>query len=264
MAFPEVDRVIYEKNPLEEVICQLRFPPILKVETDTPADFQERIREQFPFYQMKGIGKLPGVSDDLAKMLALDFPILPSGKAHEFKSRDEKWKFSLTKTFIALSCSQYQRWEDFKSHLTAPLLALEELYKPNFYTRLGLRYRDVIRRSSLSLNGVDWPELLRPWVTGVASQPEIADDIQEIEGVFLAALPESMGAVRVRHGVAVDEASKEQCYLIDADFFDETQTELSYAVHKLDHLNRQSRYLFRWCITDRLHQAMGPRPIEPG
>jgi hypothetical protein len=26
MAFPEVRRVVYEINPLEEVICQLRFP----------------------------------------------------------------------------------------------------------------------------------------------------------------------------------------------------------------------------------------------
>jgi len=32
MPFPEVKRVIYEHNPLDKVICQLRFPPILRIE----------------------------------------------------------------------------------------------------------------------------------------------------------------------------------------------------------------------------------------
>jgi len=262
MAFPEAERVIYEKNPLEEVICQLRFPPILKIDSETPTEFQECIRNQYPLYQTKSIGKLPaGLPDDLAKILAVDFSILPTGKAHEFVSRDEKWRLSLTKTFLALSCSQYRRWEDFKEHLQRPLLALEGIYKPAFYTRLGLRYRDVIRRSVLSLGEAAWSELLQPWIAGAIAQPEIADDIQENEAAFLAKLPDNQGSVRVRHGIALDEATKERCYLIDADFFDEAQTETPHAVDKLDYLNRQSRYLFRWCISDRLHQAMVPRAI---
>ena len=40
MAPPEAEWVIYETNPLHEVICQVRFPRILKLETETPIEFQ--------------------------------------------------------------------------------------------------------------------------------------------------------------------------------------------------------------------------------
>lgn len=260
MSLPEVDRVIYEKNPLDEVICQVRFPTILKIEADLPAAFQERIRSRYPLYKTRPIGKLPaGLPEDLANLLAVDFPLLPSGKAHEFSSADKEWKVSLTKEFLALSCARYERWEAFKDHLREPLLALEEIYRPTFYSRIGLRYRDVIRRSVLGLD-MEWSELLQPWIAGIIAKPEIAGQTQELSGEFVLRLL-SHGMVRVRHGLALDDARQEQCYLIDADFFDDAQTEPSHAFGKFDHLNRQSRYLFRWCIRDRLHQAMQPRPL---
>ena len=40
----------YEKTLAHEVICQLRFPTILTINNVEPADFQERIREDFPQY----------------------------------------------------------------------------------------------------------------------------------------------------------------------------------------------------------------------
>jgi hypothetical protein len=40
MEFPEAERVIYSRNPLAEVACQLRFPRILALDERIPADFQ--------------------------------------------------------------------------------------------------------------------------------------------------------------------------------------------------------------------------------
>ena len=48
MPFPEVERVIYARNPLDQVVCQLRFPPILKIDAEIPAGFQDRVREDYP------------------------------------------------------------------------------------------------------------------------------------------------------------------------------------------------------------------------
>ncbi|MCH7755956.1 TIGR04255 family protein, partial [candidate division KSB1 bacterium] len=53
MPFPEVKRVIYKKNPLDRVICQLRFSPILKIDAEIPAEFQDMIRADFPNYSEK-------------------------------------------------------------------------------------------------------------------------------------------------------------------------------------------------------------------
>ena len=44
---------IYEKHQLVETICQLRFPTILSIDAKEPADFQDRIRADFPRYHLQ-------------------------------------------------------------------------------------------------------------------------------------------------------------------------------------------------------------------
>ena len=42
--FSTEERCVYEKNQLEQVICQLRFPEILAIGAEAPVAFQEAIR----------------------------------------------------------------------------------------------------------------------------------------------------------------------------------------------------------------------------
>ena len=51
--FSNEPRCHYHKNTLGEVICQLRFPQILSIETNVPAQFQEAIRDIFPLYSCR-------------------------------------------------------------------------------------------------------------------------------------------------------------------------------------------------------------------
>jgi len=262
MAFPDANRVIYERNPLEEVICQIRFPTILKIDAESPAAFQEGVRGRFPFYKSKPTLKLPAnVPPDLAAMLARDLPLGMGQTAHEFTSRDEKWTLTLTRDFLALTCRTYRRWEEFKEHLSVPLETLQACYAPSFFTRIGLRYRDVIRRSVLGLEGVGWGELLKPWIAGALHSGGVAEDVEHTAGEICIRLPDGRSRVRAHHGIAMDETTKEACYVIDADFFNEQQTEPTDALHCLDFLNHQSRLFFRWCIEDHLHRVMGPQPV---
>ena len=46
--FSNQPRKFYRRSPLIEVICQLRFPDILKIEAHEPADFQDAIRQVYP------------------------------------------------------------------------------------------------------------------------------------------------------------------------------------------------------------------------
>ena len=167
MPFPEVERVIYTTNLIDEVICQFRFPPVLRIDSGPPADFQDRIRDRFPLYRVKAnVPFISGIPDNLAPMLkGVSFG--QTTHVHEFISKDEKWILSLAAESISLRCRQYERWENFKDYFRVPILALEELYRPSFYSRVGLRYRDLICRSKVDLSGVKWDELLQPWITGV-------------------------------------------------------------------------------------------------
>ena len=41
------DRVLYDKNPLESVICQVKFPTILRVDSELPSAFKTGYGKRF-------------------------------------------------------------------------------------------------------------------------------------------------------------------------------------------------------------------------
>jgi uncharacterized protein (TIGR04255 family) len=261
MAFPEVPRVIYEKNPLEEVICQLRYPTILKIDAESPVAYQEQIRADYPYYERKPAFKFPlGLPPDVAQMVVSNLSF-GGQDSHDFSSRDRFWDLKLNRDFIALTCRSYSRWEDFCQRLVGPFGALTAQYQPSFFTRIGLRYRNVIRPSRLQLQGHPWNELLQPWVSGVLGSSDAAGDVEIMGTTTLIRLPDEVGKTQVSFGLALDQTTNENVFIIDADFFTEQQTDASDVFKRLDAFHRQAGFLFHWCITDRLHEAMGPRAV---
>lgn len=263
MPFPDSPRVIYARNPLIEVLCQLRFPTILRIDSELPTAFQERIREAYPHFAENQLTELrvdlPPEVVQLSKGAIP--PTLRAGKAsYDFISANEQWKVVLNRDFLALSTVKYSRWEDFKAQLQGPLQAFTEIYFPAFFSRIGLRYRDVIRRSQLGLDEVPWAELLQPHIAGELASGEVASCITGVAKQIQLRLPDGAGEALMQHGF-VQHQEGEICYLIDSDFSISENTEVSNAIQKLDSFNQTSRRLFRWCITERLHRAMEPRPI---
>ena len=260
MPFPDSQRIIYAQNPLDEVICQLRFPPILKIETEVPAAFQEALRKEYPlFQQQKAALQAPALPEQISQMLASLIP-QPAAKAYEFSSADERWKVTLSRDFLALTCSRYERWEDFKAHLATAEEALLNLYAPAFFVRIGLRYRNVILRSKLGLKDASWRELLQPQVAGLLNS-EIAAEIDGVGNQISLRLQQYEAQVTIQHGTAKVQDTQEECYYIDADFSTNRKTNIAEANDILDFFNRQSGKLFRWFISDRLHRAMEPAAV---
>jgi uncharacterized protein (TIGR04255 family) len=253
MPFPPSKRVFYGKNPLEEVVCQLRFPPILRIDAEAPVTFQERVRSVFPLYQ-RGVNPAP---------LGLPFPpeLMQAlagggGVSHEFSSADRVWKLSLTRDFLALTTRDYKEWPDFKAKMREPLDALVAVYAPAFFVRVGLRYRDRIDRERFGLAGVDWRELLRAEALGELADRSIGPHVQHVLRELLVNLTESAGQVRIVHGLQRD--GEKLTYIIDSDFFTEQQAETKEVGNVLDAFNRRAGNLFRWYITQRLDRAMEP------
>ena len=48
--FSQEERCIYGRNQIMEVICQLRFPDILRIEAQEPFEFQDAVRGAYPQY----------------------------------------------------------------------------------------------------------------------------------------------------------------------------------------------------------------------
>ena len=263
MTFPDAPRVVYKKNPLDKVICQLRFPPILRIDTKVPDEFQERIQDGFPEFMEKAEIKLPifksAQKDTPAEVLQ---SITPMGnKNYEFSSEDKVWTINLTRTFIALSTKEYKRREDFRTHLDAPLQAFIEIYKPSAFSRVGLRYIDIIRRSELNLNDMPWSELLKPHALWLLGSSEVNKNIRTFQAQCEIELEDKTSIARVMTGLVDGQESDEECFMIDTDFYTTKKTATTDVDSKLDYFHIRGSRLIQWLITEQLHKAMEPEEL---
>lgn len=263
MPFPDSPRVIYRKNPLAEVICQLKFPPILRIDSELPSGFQDRIRADYPLYterRQTPAGVPPNVHPEVIKLIQ-SIGSQASSAHHNFGSGDSSWTVTLTRDFLALKTTAYRRWEEFRERIEQLLPALTEEYNPAFFTRIGLRYSDVIQRSELGLVDVPWSDLLNPHIAGEFSFPNIVDEIEHAARETVLRFDEHGGRVMIRHGIATVDPENEQCFIVDVDLFVEAEQETANAISILNRFNEGAGQIFRWCIHERLHSALGPEAV---
>ena len=218
MPFPESQRVIYRNNPLVDVICQLRFPTILEIGVEDPAKFQNAIRAQYPIYHRDDSSSL--IPKEISGVVGqLRLPSITNSPVHNFKAEDEIRSITLSSDFVAVSDKEYIQWEDFSDQIELARGALEANYDPTFYTRLGLRYQDVIDREELGLEA-PWPELINPALLGVLGNDDVGDDVDEYRSEALLRLHDREGSfVKLRSGLFKSPTNGHLVYRIDADFF---------------------------------------------
>lgn len=258
---PASPRVIYQRNPLEMALCQVRVPPLLRIDVEPPAAFQEAIRAEYPgFAQKSTIALGSDIPEEVKALVERATGTMPTGTAYDFTSEDGNWTVGLTRDFLSLSTKAYVRWEDFRAHLEGPFEAFVAEYRPGYLTRIGLRYQNVIQRSALGLDGRPWGEVLQPHIAGELANNEIGNSAEQAVRDIVFGLGGSH-RVRLRHGLARRNAEPEDCYLIDADFYTEERRGHDDAIGSLNELNGHAGRLFRWCVTDLVHEALGPEPV---
>ena len=257
--FSTEPRCHYHKNMLGEVICQLRFPQILTIETSIPAQFQEAIRSVFPVYSCRKETAAPKLVGIPGKM-QLE-PQQPSNN-YQFASPDGVWRVNLTSTFISLACNRYTCWEDFAKMLDRPLAAFIQIYRPAYFERVGLRYLNFISRQQLGLENLSFRELFLPQYLGLLSDEQIADSAATrstvdaevaIRGGCRAKIHAGPGFVK-RQG----QDSKEVHFIFDQDLFLSGKIAVNLSAGALETLHSQAYSIFRGAITDTLHEAMEP------
>lgn len=261
MPFPPTDRVIYEKNPIQEVICQLRFPTVLAIGASAPAAYQDKIRRDYPMYSQEQTSLPKELSEIIAK---LPVPKLGGGLVHRFLTADSKRYIALAPDSIALSESDYKRWEILRREIERAKLALEEIYSPAFYTRIGLRYRDVIDKEAIGLGAIHWHDLFRDTLIGLLGDPVIGTQVDGIQTQVSIRLDEVPGAqATIRHGLIRAQQTGKEVYVIDTDWFINERKESNEVIVLLDQFNRTLGNFFRWAISPQLRDALHPTELVP-
>lgn len=265
--FPEVDHVRYQNCQIEKVICQFRFPPILKINSEIPSSFQESIRSSFPFFEERFERKINfpiEISNEIPSAFLPFFSDINTKKNYSFLSKDKKVFINLTDNFISFTTNGYEHWGSFIEQIQGPLNKFIEIYNPNSFNRIGLRYINKFDREKMGLISTPWSDLFR----NIVSIPSFEDKnyenniIQFSSNLILRIDEADKISVRILHGIEKDVENNKKFYLLDNDFFADGEKELSDSVQTINNLNRYARNLFRWCITDKLHESMGPIQIK--
>ena len=262
MPFPESKRVVYQQNPLVEVICQIRFPTILQIGSEEPTAFQNSVRAEYPLYEKADRpGKLPREISELLAQLPVPLPV--EGPTHRFLTADSTRFIALARDFLAVTEKNYKRWEDFREEVKRAQHGVAEIYKPAFYSRIGLRYKDVIDRDKLRLADHEWDSLVKSSIIGVLGVAEVRDHVEGLVGQALIRLDEVPGGfVGLRHGLIDLGPNGKKAYQIDVDCFTEERNESQDVFGVLDKFNRVAGNLFRWAITSQLHDALEPMDVQ--
>jgi uncharacterized protein (TIGR04255 family) len=265
MLFPDSPRVIYKTNPLAEVVAEVQFPPILRIDAGGPVEFQEAIRGDYPGYRLERPNlQVPPAVAQSVNIVVQGMTFQTGPPQHVFQSEDKKWQVVLIRDKLWLKTAEYKRWEDFSQRVRSVRQVFERIYHPASYSRIGLRYVDIIRRSLLNLTGVSWSELLDARIAGPLATQELAGQIDNLTGQFHCRLETDNYFLTVKTAIAVAEPDKEKepCFVIDADFHTHKRTEIADVEGIQNAFNRSAGKFFRWAIRDRLHDALRPSPVD--
>ena len=257
MNFTEFERVEYKHHILFEVVFQVRFPEIMRILKEDPVDFQEIVRKE-------------GYPE-----LVLDIPALPSNmpkeieeaastaKVFHFISEEKDWKISLTRGFIALTCSgNYRNYMDFRGRLEKVLLIFSKIYEPSYFTRIGLMHKNVANKVFLPHTKQEVeafiPEHIFPELATI-----VAEDIETLQKISLF----NDGEVRANVVHVLSKVSgrfkkrqftNEKSYIIEIDCYSESRTEgINNVLTNCDTFKQLNWDIFQWSITEKLRDAMG-------
>ena len=241
----------------------MRFPKILKIETDLPAAFQDLIRDDYPKFsqRMEKAPSLPGVPTPNPA---------PAGIInYQFVSADGIWRINLTSSFISLACNRYTCWEDFAKRLDKPLVAFIQTYAPAYFERIGLRYMNFISRKNLELTDIPYRELFQGIYLGPMGDEEVPettamrcsiDTELAIRGGCKVKIHAGPGMI-MRNTPQGTQQEKEVRFIFDQDLYMNGNIPVNYSAGALQTLHGQAYSIFRGAITDTLFDAMDPAPI---
>ncbi|MGE3839929.1 MAG: TIGR04255 family protein [Hyphomonadaceae bacterium] len=154
--------------PLIRVIAQIRFPRLLAIRSaNNVSRLQETIR-----------GKYPVLDEETVRNVVIGpagAPTVKDDTIWRFHSKDRDWRVSLGDSFVALETKKYTSRADFHARLKVVLSAVEETFRPQEATRIGVRYIDRVEGDLVGRIS----ELIKPNVLGISTEPlgEIAHHV---------------------------------------------------------------------------------------
>ena len=249
LQFPRQPEVRLRDSPLTEVICQVRFPTILRIGEMQPTELQEMVRQVFPHLTVEQ-GMLIGVPRPGSKAA-------PSAESapttYRFLTSDRSTILSLAEDFYALSSTRYQHWDGFAELLELAHDAVIGVYQPAHATRIGLRYVNRFTTQNTATGSVD--EMLsrfQPDLTALLRADGWTDP-REMRNRLSLRNEEEQLTIQTGFGQEGDE----QFFILDFDYFEDGELPLADLVLRCRRYHEVVYDAFRWCVPDETLRVFG-------
>lgn len=256
MPFPAQERVLFKRNPIIEVVCQLTFSDLelaqAAITLDLMQQYHEKIRHDFPFFDTnKSYNfKIDGAAGTVDTQSNQD--------VFEFSSVDKQWRLIISPTDIALLTNSYSSWEEFDSRFDTVMKVFSDLFSNSLsYKRVGLRYKNVINKTELGLSEEPWSALLSEDVSPIAMQElSIGNSVKGFQTSLNVKLKDELGMLNAMYSLVQHQVTKDNCIMIDGDFYKEGITSYESARGILTSFNSHARNFFLWSISRKLFTAL--------
>lgn len=242
-------RLVYEKNPLKLVICQIRFPVLTRFEQAgfiTP--FEQALQTAFP-----------RVAQEQQVVVAFG-PGAPSAPvtspSWRFQKLDGTASALLARDALTIETTAYVRFEEFEPTVRSAFAALRDL-GVGVRERLGLRYVNEIHHPEAATPSA-WRHLLNPEILGMVGGELLGDDV--IHALQNIRVRDEDAVVVINHGFLGREAAANghPFYQLDIDFGDERATpfDVEGSLNQVVSFHDRIKSLFEMSLSDPMRDHL--------
>lgn len=232
----------YKRNFLKQAVCELRFPTLMELgEPRPPASLVAALRKEYPHLELAnevtiGIGGgAPGANN-----------------AHLFRSAKLTWTVSLKQSALSIETTAYSGYPHMKERVLRVVEAASKVIDSDFFTRVGLRYINIIDVDGDPSDG---------WINPALVQPLLSRQFSGIHDYAgrLQLVAEDGGCL-LQHGIRLKQLQRDGKavapeYLLDIDSF-RNEVSLSDTELALDAMHTQAFDVFDWAIGSKAREYL--------
>lgn len=247
----------YKRNALKQVVCQIVFQPILKIQKDVGIeDFQDLIRARFPEYQSEKVRSI--------KINAADPGDVEIGEmsVHKFVRPDDVSSLQLAADTVSIEYQKHNNHEPILADVALALDALQKVYGSVSIKRLGLRYINVVDKAQLEKDlseELEWSDLIEQQFLLVPHEVVDLDDsrfLNEITGKF------DPGYLTLKYGILADKAAEgRNTFRFDIDRYETGALKTDEIENKIKNFVHDTYSVFALAMGDKLKKWM--EPLQP-
>ncbi|RMM43117.1 hypothetical protein ALQ78_01649 [Pseudomonas syringae pv. aptata] len=228
-----VDR--YKRNFLQQAVCEFRFPTLMELgDQRPPSAFVKALRKDYPNLEL---------SNEVT--FGLGAGNAGSSNVHIFRSAKLNWSVSLKESAITIETTSYPGFATLRDRIAKLVQAAEGIIDSDFFTRIGLRYINLIDSGEAPI--IDW---INPDLTA-ALKHDFFSGISDFNGRMQ--LKADDGGCTFQHGIRFATVPKDAApkpeYMIDIDVF-RTEVSVVDVAYAVEAMHQQAFDLFDWTLSD--------------